>query len=340
MAPAGSHRHLTNGRHQRYIPRKGKIPDPDGSFVADGAACALRRSPPCLFRALHQAKTAAASRDIACGAGGGNLFGYRRNTALSFWSTCCRQVPAAEPASGYRLGSRFAHCRRQPAVAGGQLDREHTFRRVTGDLDRILVRHSPDMRRTISRSLPGMLTSRVTATSNACSPSRTCSCGTSAPLHGDGRRDCIRPDRQRADGRRAERDCSHRGVDDVPPRRRRPATASRFADKAAAVDGENGGRIGNMTIVRAFGGLAESPRVRWNVQREGTARRRSPLSGEAAVPACGGNRRADGRPGGMGDRNRGGDARRRTGEVVLVCTLGLSILHATRDLAVALVDVT
>src|SRR5204863_3325107 len=28
------------------------------------------------------------------------------------------------------------------------------------------------------------------------------------------------------------------------------------------------------------------------------------------------------------------------GDVVLVCTLGLSILHATRDLAVALVDVT
>src|SRR5262249_59868207 len=29
-----------------------------------------------------------------------------------------------------------------------------------------------------------------------------------------------------------------------------------------------------------------------------------------------------------------------TGDVVLVCTLGLSILNATRDLAVALVDVT
>ena len=29
-----------------------------------------------------------------------------------------------------------------------------------------------------------------------------------------------------------------------------------------------------------------------------------------------------------------------TGDVVLVCTLGLSILSATRDLAVALVDVT
>ena len=29
-----------------------------------------------------------------------------------------------------------------------------------------------------------------------------------------------------------------------------------------------------------------------------------------------------------------------TGDVVLICTLGLGILHATRDLAVALVDVT
>src|SRR5262249_18362427 len=29
-----------------------------------------------------------------------------------------------------------------------------------------------------------------------------------------------------------------------------------------------------------------------------------------------------------------------TGDVVLICTLGISILHATRDLAVALVDVT
>src|SRR4029077_7305912 len=29
-----------------------------------------------------------------------------------------------------------------------------------------------------------------------------------------------------------------------------------------------------------------------------------------------------------------------TGEVVLICTLGMTVLHATRDLAVALVDVT
>src|SRR5262245_65890094 len=29
-----------------------------------------------------------------------------------------------------------------------------------------------------------------------------------------------------------------------------------------------------------------------------------------------------------------------TGDVILVCTLGISVLHATRDLAIALVDVT
>jgi ATP-binding cassette subfamily B protein len=33
-------------------------------------------------------------------------------------------------------------------------------------------------------------------------------------------------------------------------------------------------------------------------------------------------------------------ARATTGDVILVCTLGLSVLHATRDLAIALVDVT
>src|SRR4029079_5994614 len=35
---------------------------------------------------------------------------------------------------------------------------------------------------------------------------------------------------------------------------------------------------------------------------------------------------------------QGGDAS--TGDVILVCTLGISVLHATRDLAVAAVDVT
>ena len=114
-----------------------------------------------------------------------------------------------------------------------------------------------------------------------------------------------------------------------------------FAHKAAAVDGEMVDVIGNMPLVRAFGGLTqEFRRFRDTINREMTARRRSLLYLEkirllhalttivltillvawAIV---------------LWQRNAA-----TAGQVVLVCTLGLSILHATRDLAVALVDVT
>jgi ATP-binding cassette subfamily B protein len=114
-----------------------------------------------------------------------------------------------------------------------------------------------------------------------------------------------------------------------------------FADKAAAVDGEMVDVINNMPLVRAFCGLDhEHHRFDATVDRELTARGRSlrylekvRLSHAAvtlaltvallywAVTLW-----------------QAGQAT--TGDVVLVCTLGLSILHATRDLAVALVDVT
>jgi ATP-binding cassette, subfamily B, bacterial len=114
-----------------------------------------------------------------------------------------------------------------------------------------------------------------------------------------------------------------------------------FANKAAAVDGETVDVVSNMPLVRAFGGLArELRRFRNTVNREMNARRRSLLYLEkirllhavttivltillvawAIVLWQHGAASA--------------------GQVVLVCTLGLSILHATRDLAVALVDVT
>jgi ATP-binding cassette subfamily B protein len=114
-----------------------------------------------------------------------------------------------------------------------------------------------------------------------------------------------------------------------------------FADKAAMVDGEMIDVVANMPLVRAFGGLGrEFRRFRETVGREMGARRRSLLYLEkvrlfhavitivltigllAWVIVLWEHGRAT------------------TGEVVLVCTLGLSILHATRDLAVALVDVT
>jgi ATP-binding cassette subfamily B protein len=114
-----------------------------------------------------------------------------------------------------------------------------------------------------------------------------------------------------------------------------------FANKAAAVDGEMVDVINNMPLVRAFCGLGlEHDRFDATVNRELTARGRSlryleklrithaaitvvltiALLAWAIV---------------LWQR---GEAT--TGDVVLVCTLGLSILSATRDLAVALVDVT
>jgi ATP-binding cassette, subfamily B, bacterial len=114
-----------------------------------------------------------------------------------------------------------------------------------------------------------------------------------------------------------------------------------FASKAAAVDGEMTDIVTNMPLVRAFGGfLREHRRFDATVAREMEARRRSLFYLEKlrifhavvtiilalsllawAIMLW----------------QRGAAT---TGDVVLICTLGLSVLHATRDLAVALVDIT
>jgi ATP-binding cassette, subfamily B, bacterial len=114
-----------------------------------------------------------------------------------------------------------------------------------------------------------------------------------------------------------------------------------FAHQAAAVDGEMVDVVGNMPLVWAFCGIGrEHSRLDATIDREMAARRRSLFYLEklrllhAAITVVltvallawaimlwqKGSASA--------------------GDVVLVCTLGLSILHATRDLAVALVDVT
>ena len=114
-----------------------------------------------------------------------------------------------------------------------------------------------------------------------------------------------------------------------------------FADRAAAVDGEMVDVVGNMPLVWAFCGLPrEHKRLDATIDRELVARRRSLQYLEKlrlfhavvtvlltiALVAWA-----------MMLWQRGAAT---AGDVVLVCTLGLSILHATRDLAVALVDVT
>jgi ATP-binding cassette subfamily B protein len=114
-----------------------------------------------------------------------------------------------------------------------------------------------------------------------------------------------------------------------------------FADKAAAVDGEMIDIVGNMPLVWAFGGLKrEHARFDDSVGREMQARRRSLTYLEKlrlahaittvfltiGLLAWAISLWQDGRA--------------TAGEVVLICTLGMSVLHATRDLAVALVDMT
>lgn len=114
-----------------------------------------------------------------------------------------------------------------------------------------------------------------------------------------------------------------------------------FADRAAAVDGEMVDVVGNMSLVWSFCGLGrEHRRLDATIDREMTARRRSLLYLEklrllhAGVTVF----LTIGLLGWAIVLWQNGAAT--TGDVVLVCTLGLSILHATRDLAVALVDVT
>jgi ATP-binding cassette, subfamily B, bacterial len=218
-----------------------------------------------------------------------------------------------------------------------------TFVGVTGDLRRDIFRHltghAPSY---FSDRLPGMLTSRITATSNAvytvenmfvwnvlppcmATIAAIALIGTvSLPMAGGliviAGAMVVAMFRLAAAGKPLHDD---------------------FANKAAAVDGEMVDVINNMPLVRAFCGLRyEHDRFDATVGRELTARGRSlryleklrllhagvtvlltiALLAWAIILW-----------------QRGGAT---TGDVVLVCTLGLSILSATRDLAVALVDVT
>jgi ATP-binding cassette, subfamily B, bacterial len=114
-----------------------------------------------------------------------------------------------------------------------------------------------------------------------------------------------------------------------------------FANKAAAVDGEMVDVISNMALVWSFCGLGrERHRFDATVANEMAARRGSLryleklriLHASVTIILTVGLLAWS-----IVLWERGAVT---TGDVVLACTLGLSVLHATRDLAVALVDVT
>ncbi|CAH2604743.1 Transport ATP-binding protein CydCD [Rhodovastum atsumiense] len=114
-----------------------------------------------------------------------------------------------------------------------------------------------------------------------------------------------------------------------------------FATRAAGVDGELVDIISNMSVVRAFGAtMREHQRVTGAIGEEMTARRRSLIYLEklrllhavltafitAGLLAWGVVMWQHGLA--------------TPGDMVLICSLGFTILHGTRDLAVALVDLT
>ncbi len=218
-----------------------------------------------------------------------------------------------------------------------------TFVRVTGDLRRELFEHLMGHSTSyFSSRLPGVLTSRVTATSNAAFTIEnmfiwnvlppcvatlgaigfiaTVSLKMAACLAVIAAVVVTVIFRIAAKGKPVHHD---------------------FADKAAAVDGEITDVVGNVLLVKAFGGLAhERRRFANKIGQELTARRRSLLYLEklrlfhAAATAI----LITGMLTWAILLWQQGAAT--TGTVVLVCTLGVSILAATRDLAVALVDIT
>jgi ATP-binding cassette, subfamily B, bacterial len=218
-----------------------------------------------------------------------------------------------------------------------------TFVGVTGDLRRDLFRHltghSPSY---FADRMPGMLTSRVTATSNAvftvenmsmwnvlppCAATlaaigfvQIISVPMAACLAVVGGATVATMFHLAAAGRPLHHD---------------------FANKTAAVDGEMVDVVSNMPLVRAFCGVSrEHRRFDATIDREMTARRRSLLYleklriGHALVTVV----LTLGLLAWAIVLWQRGLAT--TGDVVLACTLGMSVLHATRDLAVALVDVT
>jgi len=116
---------------------------------------------------------------------------------------------------------------------------------------------------------------------------------------------------------------------------------SAYAHQAASVDGELVDVIGNMAVVRAFGAtFREQTRFAARMTTEMAARRRSLIYMErlrlihavmtAVITA--------GLLGWGVHMWELGEAS--AGDLVLICSLGFTILHGTRDLAVSLVDLT
>jgi ATP-binding cassette, subfamily B, bacterial len=219
----------------------------------------------------------------------------------------------------------------------------YTFVRVTGDLRSDLFRHLTGHAPTyFSDRLPGMLTSRITATSNAVYTMESMFVSNVLPplIATIGATAIVLTVNAAMAGVLVIGASIGIAVMFRLAAAGKPLHHS-FASKAAAVDGEMVDVISNLPLVHAFCGIGrEHHRFEETVGREMDARRQSLIHLErlrllhaiaTVLLAIGLMLWA------ITLWQHGGVT---VGQVVLVCTLGLSVLHATRDLAVALVDVT
>jgi ATP-binding cassette subfamily B protein len=219
----------------------------------------------------------------------------------------------------------------------------YTFVAVTGDIRRDLFGHlsghSPSY---FAERLPGAMASRITATSNAVFTTENTGSWNVLPP-------CVAVV------------CSIIFIGFVNPtmagaligfaaalgalifhlaRRGTPLHRS-FAARAAAVDGELVDVIGNMSVVRAFGAMfREQRRIADTIDVEMGARRTSLiyLEGLRLIHAVITTALIAGMAGWGILLWQHGQAT--VGDLVLITTLSVGILHCTRDLAVALVDLT
>jgi ATP-binding cassette subfamily B protein len=219
----------------------------------------------------------------------------------------------------------------------------YTFVRVTGDiradLFRHLTGHAPNY---FAKRMPGVLTSRVTATSNAVFTIENMFVWNVAPpcLATVGAIAFLAMVNVWMAAVLAAVSCGMIAAIFRIAAAGKPLHSD-FADKAAAVDGEMADVIGNISMVKAFGGLLrEHHRFDTTVARELKARHRSLFYLErlrlthalVTVILIVGL---------LAWAIRLWQRQEATvGDVVLVCTLGISVLSATRDFAVALVDIT
>jgi ATP-binding cassette subfamily B protein len=257
-------------------------------------------------------------------------------------------VAAGPQAAGNRVWTAFALLCGLVAADNlswrvGSYAAHRVFVAVTGDIRRDLfghlVGHSPTY---FAERLPGALASRITATANAAfTLESTCAWNVLPPSFGLVLSICVIGTVNLALAGTLMGIALLLGALVFMMARRGTARHRDYAEKAAAVDGELVDILGNFSVVRAFGAtFREQRRVSDRMEIEMASRRRSLFYLEhirlvhavltalltTAVIAWGIILWQNGQA--------------KVGDLVLITSLAFGILHGSRDLAVALVDLT